>query len=98
MGMKFIEQAISEPITGDTCCFTGRVSHTRRHGKVAFLDVIDDTGKVQVVIEKGKCGTSFKQASHVSPGSYVAVKGKFVNNGNGGYEINADSLEIIAPP
>jgi len=96
MKLKFIDQFVSEQEYGNNCSISGRISSTRRHGKLIFLDLTDHTGKIQIIIEKNKHRDSFKELSHISPGSYISVSGKYLNNKNGDPEVNADKLEILS--
>jgi asparaginyl-tRNA synthetase len=80
--------------SGEQCLVAGRVSSVRRHGSVSFVDVCDHTGKVQVVLEKGKHG-DFDSLSDVKAGSYVVAGGKYINGG-GRREINSDNFRVVA--
>ena len=93
---KRIEQ-LCEIESGDNCNITGRVSSVRCHGKIIFLDLIDYSGKIQIVLEKNKHSNNFDEFSHISVGSYISVEGEYKRDGKGISEINANSLDVLAP-
>jgi asparaginyl-tRNA synthetase len=93
MDIKFIDELVSETEHGDNCFITGRVSSVRRHSKFVFFDLVDNTGKIQIVMEKDKHP---EDLSRVPVGSYVAVGGEYCSNMRRDPEINANSLEILA--
>ena len=49
-GIEFIKELYKTPLNeNEEYSITGRVASVRRHGKITFLDIIDHTGKIQVV-------------------------------------------------
>lgn len=97
MDVKFIDELVSKTNVGENCHITGRIKSSRFHGKVAFLDLTDYSGRIQIVFEEKKHKDFFDKLSHISVGSYLSVEGKYTKNRRGGPEINADRLEVLAP-
>lgn len=90
---------------GETVLLKGWVRVIRSHGKLAFLDVRDRTGVVQVVVNANVSEEAYKEASELRPEDVVQIEGKVnarpanavnKNNPTGTVEIEATKLEIIA--
>jgi len=81
---------------GNTCLVDGKIGSIRKQGKIAFLDLIDYTGKVQIVVKKEETGKYFSKVKDITVGSYVAIKGKVIKNNKKQIEIEASSIELLA--
>lgn len=89
---EFIKE-LYELDPGEECSITGRVSSIRKHRKIAFLDIIDHTGRIQAVLDN----ESLKEidVKNLGIGSYITLNGKYKINDRNQPEINVDSIEII---
>lgn len=59
-----------------TVAITGRILGMRGHGKIFFLDLLDGTGKIQVVIKADACAAkSFALIPSLDIADFVAVQG-----------------------
>jgi asparaginyl-tRNA synthetase len=73
----------------------GWVKGRRRHGNVAFLDIVDSTGSIQVVANKKAVGVEgFEVFKKVNYEAAVEVTGT-INRENGTMEIHAKSIKVI---
>lgn len=67
----------------------GRIRSIRIHGKAAFFDVEDSSGKIQ-------CFLFSSDLSNFDIGDFVEVRGKFFKTKSGEKTIKADSLKMVA--
>src|SRR5689334_1499500 len=76
---------------------TGRIMGMRGHGKIFFLDLVDGSGKVQVVLKSDVCdGKSFELTSHMDLGDFLAVQGEVGKTQAGEISIFAKHFQIIS--
>lgn len=53
----------------------GRVTSVRTHGKIAFLDLVDGSGKIQLYLSKKDMGKIFNFLDKLDLGDFIQVKG-----------------------
>lgn len=94
MELNFIDDVVAGLQVGDTCTLTGRVAHVRRQKRIGFVDIIDQSGSIQVII-KDDDSDLFERLSDIHEGSYIKVSGQF-NTKDGNNEIKTKSVDIIA--
>lgn len=81
--------------SGASVILFGWVRGKRRHGNVAFLDIIDSTGSIQIVAYKPNVGEeAFNIFKKVHYEAAVEVAGT-LTNGDGKMEIHAKSIKVI---
>jgi asparaginyl-tRNA synthetase len=83
---------------GQEATLLGWVAKFRSSGKIAFLDLRDGTGTVQVVIARNEVDDgSWEAVAHLSLESSVRVVGTVRQDDRapGGYEITASGLEVL---
>ncbi len=74
----------------------GRISTMRPHGKTAFLDVKDWTGKIQVYIKLDKVGAEkFETCKLLDLGDIVGVEGVLFKTRTGEITIYADDFTVL---
>jgi len=76
----------------------GRITALREHGKSAFLDIKDASGKVQVYVKSDTIGPNvynniFKK---LDIGDILGVKGKLFKTRTGEVTINAEKISLLA--
>lgn len=54
----------------------GRLFSFREHGNIAFADLGDETGKIQIFFKKALLGESFKQLKLLDIGDFIGVEGE----------------------
>lgn len=54
----------------------GRMMSYREHGNIAFADLTDETGKIQIFFQKKVLGESFKNLKLLDIGDFVGVEGE----------------------
>ncbi len=69
----------------------GRVTDIRRHPNVAFLDLYEEGGRFQVMVDPGH-----PMLGNVWRGDYVGVAGQLVKTQRGDYAVRASDLVLLA--
>jgi lysyl-tRNA synthetase, class II len=72
----------------------GRIMSWRTHGKVVFLDLQDNTGKIQVLLHKDNLGDKFAQLSFIDMGDFLGVEGEVSTTKTGEITIKATAFEF----
>src|ERR671924_1495889 len=76
---------------GETRRLAGRVMARRGHGKLVFLDLVDRSGRIQLL-----CDTSRTGPIDVDLGDLVGVEGKPAQSRRGEPSLAVDQLELLA--
>lgn len=75
----------------------GRVWHVRRHGRISFLDLHDQSGRIQVVVRKDVLEPGdWEVFELLDKGDLVGVSGRVVRTKAGEISVLAERLEILA--
>ncbi len=91
---------VTKKMEGSTVKVAGWVSTIRDHGGITFIDLRDQTGIVQIVVEDDS------KLAHVTRESVISVSGKVVSRGEGNtnpklatgeIEIVADTVDLLGP-
>jgi lysyl-tRNA synthetase class 2 len=81
---------------GSEVLAAGRIWSIREHGAVAFLDLIDETGKIQALFQKKILGDKFSLFELLDMGDFLAVKGKVIKTQAGQITIDVSDLQILS--
>jgi len=85
--------------TGDSVSVAGRVWHVRSHGGITFIDLYDETGRIQVVIRRdvleGNPKLAF-QMGVLDKGDIIGVRGRVIRTKRGEISVLADDMELLA--
>src|SRR5260221_8719834 len=54
----------------------GRIFSYREHGNIAFADLGDETGKIQIFFQKKILGENFKNLKLLDIGDFIGVEGE----------------------
>jgi len=73
----------------------GRVLSIRGHGKLFFLDLSDQTGKIQIVIREDKTKT-FNDYKYIGAGDYLGVTGTITRTNSGELSIIVNDFLILS--
>ncbi len=73
----------------------GRVWSIREHGAVAFMDLKDDTGIVQVLFQKKVLGEDFKTLNLFDMGDFLAVEGTVIKTQAGEITVDATKFQLL---
>lgn len=75
----------------------GRIMAIRGHGKAAFFDIQDDSGKIQVYIKKDNVSDeTFKLYKLLDIGDIIGVEGRVFKSQRGEISISATNLKMLA--
>ncbi len=89
--------AKARKLTGKSVAVAGRVMGMRGHGKIFFLDLVDGTGKLQVVLKSDVCEKkSFAITAFMDLGDFLAVQGEVGKTQAGEVSVFGKSFQIIA--
>lgn len=84
--------------SGEVVRVAGRVKTVRTHGKVAFADVDDPSGRVQLFATIGVLGSDGMEAFEgLSVGDIVGAEGEVVMTRRGELSVKVTSTVILAP-
>ncbi|MFH0875803.1 MAG: asparagine--tRNA ligase [archaeon] len=91
---KTIEEKINGLEPGSTVYVTGQIMAKRKHGTCSFLDLVDASGHIQIVVDSSLPG--YEELIKLNRGSFVQINGT-LQSGRKALEILADNAEIISP-
>lgn len=81
---------------GSTVAITGRATGIRGHGKIVFIDVIDESGKIQVVLKSDELPKqSLSLIEFIDIGDFIAAQGKVGKTMAGQISVFANNIQII---
>jgi len=78
-GRKFVKEPIASlvPEKKGTISIAGRIMTIRRHGKAAFCDIMDHSGRIQVYFKKDILGdVLFERFKNLDVGDIIGLKGE----------------------
>lgn len=76
-------------------CVAGRVMALRGHGKLVFCDLVDESGKIQVVLKADELNDSFSLVSLLDLGDFIEVSGSVFVTKAGETSILASDLRVL---
>jgi lysyl-tRNA synthetase, class II len=82
--------------SGDTFRLAGRLSARRGHGKAAFLDLVDRTGRIQLHARKDLLGDSYEGLVELDLGDLVGVSGAPFRTRRGELSLRIDEWTLLA--
>ena len=97
-GRAFLRKPISEVQEGEKeVSAAGRIMAFRKHGKVAFLDICDWTGKMQLYFKKGILSEKgYRLFENLDIGDIIGVKGEVFKTRTGELTILVQNLTVLA--
>lgn len=96
MEWKSIKDSLEGKYRDDSVFVFGRIRNVRKHKKRLFVDLVDYSGQVQLVIEKSEDPRTYEILSKERKGAYISAGGDLRNDRRGNPEIKTNSLEVIA--
>ena len=82
--------------TGDKVRLAGRLTGRRGHGKAAFLDLTDLSGRIQLHARKDVLGDTYEGLVGLDLGDLVGVEGAPFRTRRGELSVRADSWSLLA--
>lgn len=93
------DQQISQArkMLGKKVAVTGRIMAIRTHGGIAFFDLYDETGKIQLVFKKDKLSEKLlKLLELLDEGDFLAAQGEVFKTKAGEISVLVDDFQILA--
>jgi lysyl-tRNA synthetase, class II len=87
-------QTVRESMGKKVLC-AGRMWSIREHGAVAFMDLKDDTGTVQILFQKKVLGEDFKTLNLFDMGDFLAVTGTVIKTQAGEITVDATNFQLL---
>jgi lysyl-tRNA synthetase class 2 len=82
--------------TGEVHRVAGRVRTVRDMGRVAFADVTDWSGELQLFAQRARLGEGFDAFRKLSVGDWVGAWGELITTRTGELSIQVDGFELLA--
>jgi lysyl-tRNA synthetase class 2 len=82
--------------TEDSRRLAGRLSARRGHGKAAFLDLVDRTGRIQLHARKDVLGSDYEQLVDLDLGDLIGVEGAPFRTRRGELSLRVDRWTLLA--
>lgn len=89
-----IAQAIASE--GKKVKTAGRMMSYREHGNIAFADLVDETGRIQLFLKKEVLGESFKHLKLLDIGDFVGVEGEVGKTVAGEISVIPDTWTLLS--
>ncbi|MBI5619448.1 lysine--tRNA ligase [Candidatus Gottesmanbacteria bacterium] len=93
------DQTINQARTmaGKSVAAAGRVMGLRGHGKIFFLDLLDGTGTIQLVIKSDHCDKKdFELTKFIDLGDFLAVQGEVGKTQAGEISVFVKNIQLIS--
>ncbi|MCX5696252.1 MAG: lysine--tRNA ligase [Candidatus Omnitrophica bacterium] len=92
-----IGQVLVDFKEGQKLAFCGRITAKRSHGKAAFLDLRDSTGKIQLYIKKDIVGEdNFFIFENIDIADFVEVTGELFKTHTGEPTLKVEAMKVLA--
>jgi lysyl-tRNA synthetase, class II len=82
--------------TQDTFRLAGRLTGRRGHGKAAFLDLTDQSGRIQLHARKDVLGDDYEQLEELDLGDLIGVEGAPFRTRRGELSLRIDKWTMLA--
>lgn len=84
-------------LIGSKAKTAGRILSFRSHGKVSFADLIDETGKIQVMFRLGTINEkSYELLTLLDIGDFIGIEGEIIKTNAGEITISVNNYEILS--
>ncbi|MYD17105.1 MAG: lysine--tRNA ligase [Chloroflexi bacterium] len=74
----------------------GRIVALRNMGRIAFIDVQDDTGQIQVLASKRALGESWRLLDAFDLGDFLEASGALIRSRRGEISVQADAVAMLS--
>ncbi len=88
----------SDGLASDSVAIVGRVMARRGMGRMAFLDVKDGSGTIQILARSNVLNEDFGLFDLLDIGDFVAVEGPVMRSRRGEISVDAEAFSIISKP
>lgn len=88
-----IDEALG--LEGQRVAVAGRLFSFREHGNIAFANLKDESGKIQIFFQKKLLGDSFKNLKLLDIGDFIEVEGEVVKTTAGEISVAPESWKLL---
>lgn len=81
---------------GKTVKTAGKIFSFRTHGNIAFANLKDETGKIQIFFQKKLLGENYKNIDLLDIGDYIGVEGQVIKTTAGEISIAPTSFILLS--
>lgn len=85
-----------EELEDKTVSVAGRVVSKRGHGKIAFMDLQDTYGQIQIFAQKNSLEDQYEVVKSVDVGDFIGVKGEVFRTKAGEISIRAKNFVLLS--
>ena len=85
-----------DEMEGKEVSVAGRIMSKRRHGKIAFLDLQDTYGQVQIFAKKNIMEENYEVVKGTDVGDFLGVRGKVIRTETGAISVEAEEVELLS--
>ncbi len=85
-----------EDYEGKKVSVAGRVMSKRRHGKIAFMDLQDNLGRIQIFARKDVLGDEYEDVKIYDIGDIIGVKGEVFKTEAGEISVRAQETKLLS--
>lgn len=89
-------EAESPDSDGPTVTLAGRIAAIRNMGRIAFVDLEDDSGEVQILASKRALGESWGMLDSFDLGDFLEATGPLIRSRRGEISVQADSVAMLS--
>ena len=73
----------------------GRITALRGMGRVTFGDILDGSGKIQVMFRSNALGDEYQTLNDLDIGDWIGISGSMIRTRTGEVTVQADSLTVL---
>ncbi len=89
--------AVAREMMGEQVVVVGRIMGKRGHGKLAFVDLVDESGKIQLMLTEGVAGKELLEILDLTDsGDFLEVSGKIIKTVAGEISVEVSSFTILS--
>ena len=81
---------------GPQVAVAGRIAAMRNMGRIAFIDLEDDTGQIQILASKRALGDLWSLLERCDLGDFIEASGPLIRSRRGEISVQAESLAMLA--
>ncbi|MYG90865.1 MAG: lysine--tRNA ligase, partial [Chloroflexi bacterium] len=80
---------------GPAVVLAGRIAALRNMGRIAFIDLHDDSGQIQILASKRALGEDWQLIDAFDLGDFVEASGPLIRSRRGEISVQADSIAML---
>ena len=88
------EQDLPDP-EGRTVTLAGRITSIRNMGRIAFIDIQDDTEQIQVLASQRALGDAWSLLDALDLGDFIEAAGQMIRSRRGEVSVQAESVTML---